>query len=149
MTLLAELDPPTPSAEDEVLRREAEEMLHEQVDRMTHRHATALTMRYGLHGEGTSTYTEIGQTLGVTPEHARRIAGRAEVELRAIVVLDRTESTPDERKQAIRQLADIRVKDTWWRSDTDCGICQPSASRYAYATTYRDPYAEWDLAALA
>lgn len=113
MTLLAGLDPHTPSAEDEVLRREAEEILHEQVDRMTGRHAAALTMRYGLHGEGTSTFKEIGATLGgVSVERARQICRKAEEELRAIVVLDeRHESTTTQRREATAQLADIRRKD--------------------------------------
>lgn len=117
MTLLADLEPHLPSAEDEALVREAEDMLHEQVDQMTHRHAMALTMRYGLHGEGTATFKQIGITLGgLSPERARQICSKAEAELRAIVTLDnRHESTSAQRREATVSLADIRRKDTEMR----------------------------------
>lgn len=111
MTLLADLEPHLPSAEDEVLAREAAEMLHAQVDRMTSRHAAALTMRYGLHGEGTSTFREVGDYFGVSVERARQICAKAEEELHAIVVLDEHhQSTPAQRRKARTKLADIRHK---------------------------------------
>lgn len=112
MTLLADLDPRLPSAEDEVLAREAAETLHAQVGRMTTRHATALTMRYGLHGEPPATFKEVGAVLGgVTGQRARQICAKAEEELLAIVMLDeRYQSTPAQRRAARATLADIHDK---------------------------------------
>lgn len=75
-------DPNLPGVEHNVVREEAAKALSAVLGTLSSREQLVLSMRFGLQSESPQTLREIAEVLGVNPERARQIEGRAMSKLR-------------------------------------------------------------------
>lgn len=78
--------------EVELLEDEERKMLMRRMTRLNDRERAVITFRYGLHGEESLTWSEIGKRLGMTREWARKIELKALDKMR----VEGTSATPTE-----------------------------------------------------
>lgn len=71
------------SPESRMVVEEEQLWLHRRMTRLNDRERVVISLRYGLHGENSLTWIEIGERLGVTREWARKIELKALEKLRS------------------------------------------------------------------
>jgi RNA polymerase primary sigma factor len=71
------------SPESRMVVEEEQLWLHRRMTRLNDRERVVIALRYGLHGENSLTWIEIGERLGVTREWARKIELKALEKLRS------------------------------------------------------------------
>lgn len=84
------------SVESELMEDEERLMLMRRMSRLNDRERAVITFRYGLHGEESLTWSEIGKRLGMTREWARKIELKALDKMR----VEGTSATPAESPEA-------------------------------------------------
>ena len=96
------------SVEAELLEDEERLMLMRRMTRLNDRERAVITFRYGLHGEESLTWGEIGKRLGMTREWARKIELKALDKMR----LEGTGTVPAVEQAAQPSSASARKKQT-------------------------------------
>jgi RNA polymerase primary sigma factor len=93
----------SPTVEASLETKEQQLWLMRRMTRLTDLERAVITLRYGLHGEESLTWCEIGRRLGVTREWARKIELKALAKLRTEPV-----ETAPKRRTGARQVTLLR-----------------------------------------
>jgi RNA polymerase primary sigma factor len=83
--------------EDDLIKREANDLVTEALDYLTDQERTVVTFRFGLRGGPPLTLKEIGEKMGISRERVRQIECQAKTRLRKLFARKRMIKSPPKR----------------------------------------------------